>query len=156
MRLFVSFDQFILESEKREGVPSRELWESWNELINMTPAEIKKFRESKHGDDAGLTQAQAKKDGIDTGKESAEMLIKMIPTGKSYNDAEKNWTPSMWFWCGKQVSFNSRMIGMKKNMKAPYFFRNGEMTRWLKSLLIWGHIPTGYTFLKEPKEDGDL
>lgn len=153
---FKTFEQFILEAEDRTAEPSEDLYKSWKELINMTPAQIKQFRESKHGQDAGLTQKQAKDAGIDTGKESAEMLIKMIPSGKTFEDAEKNWTPAMWFWCGKQVSFNSRMIGMKQNMKAPYFFRNGEMTRWLKSLLIWGHIPDGYTFLKEPKEGEDL
>jgi len=152
---YKSYKQFLLEAEDRSAEPSEETWKSWIELINMTPAQIKKFREDD-GEDAGLTRKEADDSGIDSGKESAEMLIKMIPTGKTYSAAEKNWTPTMWFWCGKQVSFNSRMIGMKKNMKPPYFFRKGEMTRWLKSLLIWGHIPEGYTFGKKPEEDGDL
>lgn len=150
-----SFDQFLFEAEDRSAEPSKDTWTEWNKLINMTPAQIKKFREDD-GKDAGLTSKEADANGIDSGKESAEMLIKMIPTGKSFAEAEKNWTPTMWFWCGKQVSFNSRMIGMKKNMKAPYFFRNGEMTRWLKSLLIWGHCPEGYTLGKAPEKDGDL
>lgn len=151
------FEQFVATlNEERTAEPDEDLWKSWKELINMTPAQIKKFREDE-GKDAGLTQKEAEAaGGIDTGKESAEMLIKMIPIGQTYKAAEKNWTPSMWFWAGKQVSFNSRMIGMKKNMKPPYFYRNGEMTRWLKSLLIWGHIPQGYTFGKKPEKNGNL
>jgi hypothetical protein len=146
----------LYEAEERTAEADEDLWKSWKELINMTPAQIKKFREEE-GKDAGLTQKEAEAaGGIDTGKESAEMLIKMIPIGQTYEAAEKNWTPSMWFWAGKQVSFNSRMIGMKKNMKPPYFYRNGEMTRWLKSLLIWGHIPEGYSFGKKPEKNGNL
>lgn len=154
--LFEQFMSNLNEAEDRTAEPDEEVWKSWKELVNMTPAQIKQFRDGA-GKDAGLTQKEAEKAGdIDTGKESAEMLIKMIPSGKTFEAAKKNWTPSMWFWAGKQVSFNSRMIGAKKNMKAPYFYRNGEMTRWLKSLLIWGHIPDGYTFGKKPEEKGNL
>ena len=43
----------------------------------------------------------------------------------------------MWYWAGRQVSFNSRM---RKN-KGSLFDENKKMTRKMLSLLIWGHDP---------------
>ena len=72
-----SFNQFLFEAEDRSAEPSKETWTEWNKLINMTPAQIKNFREDD-GKDAGLTSKEAEANDIDSGKESAEMLIKMI------------------------------------------------------------------------------
>ena len=116
-------------------------WKSWRKLINMSLKELKDFYDSTDGKDAGMKQSDANKAGIDSGRESARWLMKMIPKGGSYKQAEENWTPTMWKWCRKQISFNSRMRGMRKRMVGNPFERDGEMTRWLKSLLIWGHDP---------------
>jgi hypothetical protein len=107
----------------------------------MSLKELKDFYDSSNGKDAGMKQSDANKAGIDSGRESARWLMKMIPKGESYKQAEENWTPTMWKWCRKQISFNSRMRGMRKRMVGNPFERDGEMTRWLKSLLIWGHDP---------------
>jgi len=147
---FKSFKEFseekklaILEAEKdsRTSGPDEEVWKKWRSLINMSAGELQKFYDSEDGSDAGLTQKEAKREGIDRGRESAQMLLKMIPTGSSFASAEKHWTPSMWFWARKQNSFNSRMRGARKRIKGNPFEKNGEMTRWLKSLLIWGSDP---------------
>jgi hypothetical protein len=116
-------------------------WKSWRKLINMSLKELKDFYDSSDGKDAGMKQSDANKAGIDSGRESARWLMKMIPKGESYKQAEEKWTPTMWKWCRKQISFNSRMRGMRKRMVGNPFERDGEMTRWLKSLLIWGHDP---------------
>jgi hypothetical protein len=146
---FQSFSEFketrnktISEAkESRTSSPDEEVWKKWRSLINMSASEIQKFIDSEDGKDAGMKQSEADKAGIDSGRESARMLIKMIPIGGSYSSAEKNWSPSMWFWARKQNSFNSRMRGARKRIKGNPFEKDGEMTRWLKSLLIWGHDP---------------
>lgn len=127
--------------ESRTSSPDQEVWKKWRSLINMSAGEIQKFMESEDGKDAGMKQSEADKAGIDSGKESARMLIKMIPIGGSYEAAEKNWTGSMWFWARKQNSFNSRMKGARKRIKGNPFEKDGQMTRWLKSMLTWGHDP---------------
>lgn len=123
------------------NTPDEETWKSWRRLINMTEKELKDFYDSDEGKNAGMKKKDADKAGIDSGRESARWLMKMIPTGGSYKSAEENWTPTMWRWCRKQISFNSRMLGMRKRMVGNPFERDGKKTRWLLSLLIWGHDP---------------
>jgi hypothetical protein len=131
-------EEFLNESE---SVADEKTWKSWRKLINMSLKELKDFYDSPDGKDAGMKQKDANAAGIDSGRESARWLMKMIPHGDSYKQAEENWTPTMWKWCRKQISFNSRMRGMRKRMVGNPFERDGKMTRWLKSLLIWGHDP---------------
>ena len=129
------------EAKDPNSSPDKEIWKTWRQLVNMTEKELKSFYDSEDGKDAGMKQGEADKAGIDSGRESARMLMKMIPVGKTFEDATKNWTPTMWMWCRKQNSFNSRMRGMRKRIIGNPFEKDGEMTRWLKSLLIWGHDP---------------
>lgn len=131
----------ITEKISADSKPDENIWKKWDKLINMTEKELKKFYDSEDGKEAGMKQSEADKAGIDSGRESARMLLKMIPVGRSFKQAEENWTSDMWKWCRKQISFNSRMLGMRKRMVGNPFERDGEMTRWLKSLLIWGHDP---------------
>ena len=136
--------KILLEKDKsknRGATPDEQVWKTWRSLINMTASELKAFYDSEEGADAGMKKSDADKAGIDSGRESARMLMKMIPTGGSFEKAQQNWTPSMWFWARKQNSFNSRMRGARKRMVGNPFERDGKMTRWLKSLLIWGHDP---------------
>jgi hypothetical protein len=53
------------------------------------------------------------------------------------NTPVKEWTPEMWRWAGKQVSFVSRMLGNS----GPLYDADGNPTRKLLSLKIWGHSP---------------
>jgi hypothetical protein len=50
------------------------------------------------------------------------------------------WTPEMWKWANKQISFVSRMRGNKGDL----YDDNGNKTRKHTSLLIWGHNPEKY------------
>jgi len=135
------FTEEILQESAKSVEPAEETWKKWRKLINMSAKELKSFYDSEDGKDAGMKQGEADKVGIDSGRESARMLMKMIPHGNSFKSAEEHWTPTMWRWCSKQISFNSRMRGMRKRMVGNPFERDGKMTRWLKSLLIWGHDP---------------
>ncbi len=117
----------------------KETYQKWKKLVNMSRSELESFYNSEEGKVAGLTPAQAKDAGIDSGRESARWVMKMKST------PVKNWTPSMWKWANKQISFVSRMTGNKGKL----YDENGNKTRKHLSLLIWGNNP-------EKKSAGDL
>jgi len=119
----------------------QDLYRIWKSLINMSATEILDFATSPEGKAAGLPRKEAAEKGIRSGRDSALALIRMIPKGRGLAAALENWTPSEWRWAKAQVSFIRRMLGMRKRMVQNPFFRNGKMTRWLSSLLIWGHDP---------------
>ena len=105
----------------------------WKNLVNMTYTELRKYYDSKDGKTSGLTQKEADDLGIDSGRESAVWIMKMKRTNY------KDWTPEMWRWAKKQISFISRMRGNQGEL-----MENGRRTPKLKSLLIWGHNPYKY------------
>jgi GNAT superfamily N-acetyltransferase len=113
----------------------KKVYDKWKSLVNMSYGEIKRFYESKEGKEAGLSSSEAKEQGISSGRESARMLMKMKLTSKD------NWTPTMWKWANKQISFISRMRGMQGEL----YDDNGNKTRKHTSLLIWGHNPKKYS-----------
>ncbi len=135
------YEELLSEAEVKNTHPDEKVWKKWRSLVNMSASELEKFYNSDEGKDAGMKKGEADKIGIDSGRESARMLMKMIPIGGSFSQAEKNWTPTMWRWCRKQNSFNSRMRGMRSRIVGNPFEKDGKMTRWLKSMLIWGHDP---------------
>lgn len=116
--------------------PSFRIWTKWRRLVNMSPAELRRFMGSPDGKVAGLSRAQASAQGIRSGRDSAKALLEMIPTGSTFTKAVKSWSPGQWAWARRQVSFNSRM----RAGSGP-LYRDGEPTRRLLSLLIWGHDP---------------
>lgn len=131
----------ILESDGKDGEADEETWKKWKKLVNMSASELKKFYDSEEGKEAGMKQSDADAAGIDSGRESARMLIKMIPDSETFEKAKEKWTSSMWWWANKQISFISRMKGMRSRMVGNPFEREGKKTRWYMSLLIWGHDP---------------
>jgi len=118
-----------------------EIYRIWKQLINMSATEILEFATSPEGKAAGLSRKEAAEKGIRSGRDSALALIRMIPKGRGLVAALENWTPAEWRWAKAQVSFIRRMLGMKKRIAQNPYFRGGKMTRWLSSLLIWGHDP---------------
>ena len=114
-----------------EIVEHQETYKKWKSLVNMSKGELDKFYNSNEGKEAGLTATEAKEKGIDSGRESARWIMKMKSTPVS------KWTPEMWRWAKKQISFISRMSGNKGSL----YDENGNKTRKHTSLLIWGHNP---------------
>lgn len=111
----------------------------WKQLINMSPSELMNFKtaQTKKGVKTaskypGLKPKEARQQGISSGVQSANWIIKMKKT------PVQQWTPEMWRWCGKQISFVSRMSGSA----GPLHDENGEPTRKLLALKIWGHNPS--------------
>lgn len=117
----------------------RAKYTKWKQLINMSPSELMNFKstQTKKGTKTaskypGLKPKEARQQGISSGVQSANWIIKMKKTPVS------QWTPEMWRWCGKQISFVSRMTGSA----GPLHDENGEPTRKLLALKIWGHNPS--------------
>lgn len=109
-----------------------ELYSRWRDLVNLRPSELRSFL-SAFGDVAGLSRAEASAQGIKSGRESATWILKMKATRVA------DWTPAMWAWAKRQVAFILRMRGNKGPL-----YRDGEPTRKLLSLLLWGHDPERY------------
>ena len=110
----------------------KEQYNKWKTLVNMSASELEKFMNSEEGKVAGLSKEEASKQGIKSGRESAKWIIKMKST------KVEDWTPEMWSWCNRQISFVSRM----KGNKGPLFDDKKRKTRKHLSLLIWGHNPS--------------
>lgn len=109
----------------------KETYAKWKLLVNMSKSELEKFYNSEEGKVAGLKPSEAKAQGIDSGRESARWVMKMKDTPVS------EWTPQMWKWAKKQISFISRMSGNKGGL----YDDKGRKTRKHLSLLIWGNNP---------------
>jgi hypothetical protein len=112
----------------------KETYKKLKDLVNMSASELKRFMDSDEGKKAGLSRKEAKQLGIHYGRESARWILKMKDTPVS------EWTPKMWEWANRQISFNSRMRGNKGKL----YDEKGKKTRKHLSLLIWGHNPTKY------------
>ena len=59
----------------------------------------------------------------------------------TFDDAEKKWTSDMWKMSRSQIKFIEKIKAIRKRMVGNPFERNGELTKWLKSMLAWGHDP---------------
>jgi hypothetical protein len=116
----------------------QELYARWRELVNMSADSLEKWLDKQlelaKKDPKklpGMKQTDASRMGISTGRQSAKWILKMKRT------PVKDWTPEMWRWAGKQVSFISRM----KGSSGPLYDENNEPTRKLLALKVWGHNP---------------
>lgn len=109
----------------------KEKYKKWKELVNMTPSELQKFLDSEDGKVAGLSRKEASDEGIRRGRDSAKAILRM--KSKKVDD----WNASDWEWCGRQISFISRMSGNKGSLRD----KDGKPTRLLLSLKVWGNNP---------------
>lgn len=122
----------ISKLEKGGNVSEKdETYKKWKSLVNMSKSELENFYNTQEGKDAGLSSSEAKELGINSGRESARWILKMKDTSK------EDWTPTMWYWANRQISFISRMKGNKGGL----YDEKGNKTRKHTSLLIWGHNP---------------
>lgn len=108
----------------------KELYKKWKSLVNMTPSELKAFMETEEGKEAGLSRSEARAQGIKSGQDSAKAILRMK------EKPVDEWNETDWEWCKTQISFISRMRGVKGPL-----FKDGEKTPKHTALLIWGHNP---------------
>jgi len=135
MRVSEILTEEVSDSEKKRR---QDLYSRWKTLVNMSAESLEKWLDrqlelaksdpKKH---PGLKQSVASKLGISTGRQSAKHIISMKKR------PVKDWDANDWRWAGKQVSFISRM----KGAAGPLYDENGEPTRKLLSLKVWGHSP---------------
>lgn len=121
---------------KGKKIDTKTVYKDWRRLVNMSLGELRRYYDSKDGKQSGLSRAEAKRQGINRGRQSARWIMKMKPLGRSLSSAKKNWTPTMWWWADKQVRFIKRMKGVKGALT-----KDGKRTPKYKALLIWGHNP---------------
>lgn len=133
-----TLDESILNEAKLTD-EQRIKYKKWRELVNMSPSALRKFKETQMSAGKknaskypGLKPAEARAHGISSGVQSANWILKMKETPVA------QWTPEMWRWAGKQISFISRM----KGNAGPLYDSKGNPTRKLLSLKIWGHNPS--------------
>jgi hypothetical protein len=126
-----SKDELMFKDGGLTDEDKEETYKKWKSLVNMSKSELERFYNSQEGIDAGLSSSEAKAQGIDSGRESARWIMKMKDT------PYKEWTPQMWKWAKKQISFISRMSGNKGGL----YDDKGRKTRKHTSLLIWGNNP---------------
>jgi len=100
-------------------------------LVNMTPRELQRFLDSPLGKVAGLSAAAARAQGIKSGRESARWILRMKAT------LSRNGLLS----CGNGAkSVRSRSSNACVHARA-LLDNEGNPTRKLLSLLVWGHDP---------------
>lgn len=145
----------------RANPKSREEWfMDWAKLINMKNKELETFLTSSLGKKAGLSASEAKEQGINSGRVSGRAILRMrkkIGLGgpKDYVKgpkhasalfilAQKKWNDLDWEWCSRQVRFNKRFMGDWMGKRKGPLVREGQPTRRLLALWVWGFDPWRY------------
>lgn len=137
---------------------SRQEWfEDWAKLINMKNKELEAFLNSPLGKKAGLSASEAKEQGIHSGRVSGKAILRMrkkIGLGgpkdyikgpkhmkEKFALAQKKWNDNDWEWCARQVRFNKRFMGDWMGKRKGPLVRDGQPTRRLLALWVWGFDP---------------
>lgn len=123
--------------------PSFPTWFRFTTAVTMTAAELEAFVQ-KEGRRVGLTRAQARERCMRSGRDAARVIMRLLPTGASYEAAVKNWSPLDWDWAARTARFIARM----SQFSGPFYDEQGRPTNRLRSLMLWGHDPL--------KDDGAL
>lgn len=113
-----------------KGVCGTKKFKRWRQLVNMSPSELREFKNSPEGRKAGLSREEAQEQGIKSGQESADAILRMQEKSCS------EWTERDKEWMNRQLSFIARMRGVKGPL-----MKGGEPTRKHTALKIWGHDP---------------
>lgn len=129
----------------------QEDYRNWKSKVNMSANAIEKYLETEDGKTSGMSRKQVsdmKRRGsnIVRGYDSALAIIRMK------RKRVKEWTARDVRWMYRQIDFLTRSIAQEH----PYFDEDKNKTRYLKSLLIWGHNPMkGKKVPKELKKNNN-
>lgn len=102
-----------------------EIWDEWQDLVNMTATELEEFLETDESKEVG----QDSGDGESKGHKSGERIVEIL--GKSKDDLGE----ADWDHMGKVVGYVKRHLaqgGPDEDM---------ETSAWRYSLMNWGHDP---------------
>ncbi len=101
-----------------------EIWSQWQDLVNMTPAALKKWLETDESRSVGDTRGE----GESTGHKSGRHIIR-IKEKKKTDLTEDDW------------AHMAKVIGYIKRHKAQGPSKDVEHSDWRYSLMNWGHDP---------------
>ena len=115
---------------KPDEVPDRKVWEEWKNSLNLSSEDIDQSIDENTGDNLPS-------DII----ERSKTLSKMTKNGKTYEDAESNWSDEMWSTCRKRNLSVKKTLDMRTKLVGNPFEKEGKKTKWLKTLMMLGHDP---------------
>lgn len=102
-----------------------DIWTEWSDLVNMTPAALKKWLETEESQSVGDTRG----DGESTGHQSGRHILKIKDTKKG-DLSEEDW------------AHMAKVVGYIKRHKAQGGPQSDmEHSDWRFSLMNWGHDP---------------
>ena len=101
-----------------------EIWQEWNDLLNMAPAELEEWLETDASREVGDTS-----DGESTGHRSGRRIVEIKRTRKD------DLTDAQWEHMAKVVGY----IGRHCAQGGPE--EDVETSSWRYSLMNWGHDP---------------
>ena len=126
--------------EARDRDKAREDYSRWKQLTNMPSPSLEKFLDTEEGREAGLSRKEARAaGGIKTGRDSARAILRMRQ--KPFSE----WSSDDIDWMYRQISFISRMSGMRGPLYKTDADGKRIPTRKLTSLWIWGNTPDGHS-----------
>ncbi len=145
----------------KQNAKTREEWfMDWAKLINMKNKELEAFLDSPLGKKAGLSASEAKEQGIHSGRVSGRAILRMrkkialggpkdyikgpVHASAVFLRAKKKWNNNDWEWCARQVRFNKRFMGDWFGKRKGPLVRDGQPTRRLLALWVWGFDPWRY------------
>ncbi|SFP27136.1 DUF3140 domain-containing protein [Tranquillimonas alkanivorans] len=101
-----------------------EIWDEWNDLVNMTPKELEEFLETEESKSVGDTS-----DGESTGHKSGRRIVGIKRTKKAELSDDD------WDHMAKVVGY------IKRHTAQGGPSEDVEHSRWRYSLMNWGHDP---------------
>ncbi len=110
-----------------------QIWQDWQEAVNMTPAALEKWLETEESNSVGDTKSGAKSSGKtgggeSTGHKSGQRIIEIK------NKKKTELTDDDWAHMAKVVGYVHRHLKQKPKTDA-------DGSNWAYSLKNWGHDP---------------
>lgn len=93
-------------------------WQKWKSLVNLSEKDLEVYED-----------------------EISSNTVKLITTGSTIEDALKNWSGDQWDLCKKYTAKIESNLRMRERLVGNPFEREGEITNWLKTMVIRGHDP---------------
>lgn len=101
-----------------------EIWKEWKDLLNMPPAELEDWLQTKDSQSVGDTN-----DGESTGHKSGRKIVQIKRTNKD------ELTDEQWDHMAKVVGYIKRHCAQGGPQEGA------EHSPWRYSLMNWGHDP---------------
>jgi len=109
-----------MSSEKSRS----EIWQEWNELLNIPPAELEAWLQTKESETVGDSE-----EGESTGHKSGRKILEIKRTNK------ENLTEDQWAHMAKVVGY------IKRHCAQGGPREDVNDSSWRYSLMNWGHDP---------------